>query len=350
MKVLRQVLGLLLLTSAWLPATEEIVIGKFDAKIVPEQATTLSFPTKGMVSDLMVNTEQRVEKGTVIAVLNKEKTEEEREDMELQIQRERLSKKDEIRKLELQREKLRFYLSLTPSERAYAKDYRPEEGDAAATQDALQDIDERISLNERELSTMERRKRKEFNDKHDELTLHMPFTGRIQYHFTMPEDPTQPFEYVQNPSYPFATICDDSSFYITVSITDTNLSLLPPENFSAAVELPGAKKLCGTYAFRRVERSGSTGDMLVFFFKIPEQEHATAYKILGSRMEAVVSYNADKGSMRVSKADLLRHPAASDCEDWQQLVSLLYPDYVILLIAERDILLSPKSTTSDNMP
>ncbi len=349
MKVPLQALGFLVLTSTLLPA-EEVVVGKFDAKIVPEQATTLSFPTKGIVSDLMPNTGQRVERGTVVAVLNKEKTEEEREDMELQVLRERLTKKDEIRKLQLQREKLRFYLSLSPGERSYAKDYKPEGGDAAASEEALRDIDERISLNQRELSTVERRKRKEFDDKHEELTLRMPFAGRIQYHFTMPEDPTQPFEYVQNPSYPFATVCDDSAFYITVSMTDTNLSLLPPENFSATVELPGARQLRGSFAFRRVERSGSNGDMLVFFFKIPEQDHPTAYKVLGSKMEATLNYSTDSGSMRVSKAELLRHPAAADCEDWQHLVARLYPNHVILLIAERDILLRPETDTSDKTP
>lgn len=321
---------------------EFAVIGKFPAKIVPEQAATLSFQNKGIVSDLILDADRRIDKGTVVAVLDKQKTAEAQEDMELQIARERLTKKDEVRKLETQRKKLKFYLDLSDRERQYAKDMKPDDLEDISPS-ALADIDERIDLLKRELSTMERRKRAEFETKHEANTLRMPFTGRLQYNISMPEDPSQPFEYAQGPTRPFATVCDDSAFYITLNIADTDLSLLPEENFSASVALPGGRQLRGVFAHRRVERANSGGDMLVYFFRLPEEDHETAYNMLGSNATASLIYTADESVKKVSKATLLAHPAAPECEDWKQLVSIAYPGSVVILIAESDILIrNPK--------
>lgn len=326
---------------------ETVSIGKYDAKIVPEQVATLNFQNKGVISDLLVDVSHRIEKDSVLAVMDKEKTEQEREDMELQIRRERLTKKDEIRKLEMQREKLNFYFSLNEKERTYARDIKPEES-AAASEETLADINERIELTKLELNTMERRKRLDFDAKHEQLIMRMPFTGRVQYHFPMPEHPEIPFEYAHNAAVPFATVCDDSAFYITLSISDTDISLMPPDSFSAAVRLPGGKQLPGTYAYRRVERNGSRGDMLVFFFKIPEQYHSIAFRMLGSNTTATLYYSTDDSCKRVSKAELLTHPAAPNCEDWHQLAQIAYPDYVVLLVTEHDVILRPKSAMLDS--
>lgn len=315
-----------------------VTIGKYSAKIVPEQVAVLSFQTKGIVSDLLVDTSHRIEKGTVVAILEKEKTAEAREDMELQISRERLTKRDEMRKLEAQRDKLKFYLSLSEQERVYAKDFKAENTEDNSPA-ALKDIDERISLLKRELSTMERRKRAEFETKHEQNTLRMPFTGRLQYNITLPEDPSQPFEFAQGGARAFATVCDDSAFYITLNITDTDLGLLPEENFSAFVNLPEGKQLRGSFAFRRVEKANNGGDMLVYFFKIPAEDHATAFNMLGSNATATLQYSAGEGAERISKISLLAHPAAPECEDWKQLVSIAYPGSVLILVAERDLLI-----------
>ena len=318
---------------------EVVSVGKYPAKIVPEQVATLNFQGKGTVTDLLRDASGRIEKDTVVGILEKQKTAEAREDMELQIARERLSKRDEIRKLEVQREKLRFYLKLTPAERAYAKDLRPE-GDGNVSPTAMKDIDERIDLLKRELSTMERRKRAEFEAKHEPNTLRMPFTGRIQYNVILPENPDEPLDYTQGAAIrSFATVCDDSAFYITLNISSSDLTLLPEERFSAYVELPGGRRLSGTYAFRRVEASGSSGDMLVYFFRLPPEDHEMAFNMMGSNASAVLLYSAEEGVERVPKIKLLAHPAAPDCEDWKQLVSIAYPGYVIVVVTERDILI-----------
>lgn len=326
---------------------EVITVGKYPAKIVPEQVASLNFPNKGEVTDLMYNTSERLQKDTVIGILEKKKTAEAREDMELQLTRERLTKNDEIRKLQGQREKLKFYLSLSPAERAYASDLKPD-GDEKISPSALKDIDERIGLIRKELRTLERRKRAEFEAKYEANTLRMPFTGRLQYHVTLPEQ-GEPLLLTQNETLrSFATVCDDSAFYITLNISNTDLTLLPEERFSANVELPGGRVLTGVFSHRRVEKSGSNGDMLVYFFKIPEELHPHAFNMLGSNAMATLLYSAEEGMMRVPKMQLLAHPSAPECESWKQLVSEVYPGYVIVVITERDILIRKKNTEADS--
>lgn len=338
----RVALAILLLLS---PVYGEVVtLGKYPARILPEQEGTLAFSVSGVVSDLLLTENGRAEKGQVVAVMNKEKTEEEREDMELQLARERLNKRDEMRKLEAQRSKLNFYVKLSARERVYAKDYAPNQ-DGEVPEDTLQDIEERIGLLKKELETLERRRRDEFKEKHENLTLRMPFTGRLQYDFVLPEEPGKPFEYSFSAGRNFATACDDSAFYIAIEIVDAALGLLPPDAFSASVKLPEGRQLRGTYSHRRVEQSGGgQSDKLIYFFKLDEQDHDTAYSMRGSRAEAILQFTASGDDVeRVSKSALLAHPSAGDCESWEDLVGRAYPDHVILVVGERELLLRKKA-------
>ena len=314
-----------------------IQVGTYPAKVVPEQASTVPVE-RGLVSDL-ADASGRLERGAVIAIVNKEKTAQERDELELQLSREKITKKDEIRKLEAQRKKVDFYLNtLTPEERKYATDAGTE--GAPPSKEALADIDERLELLHRELKNMPERRYREFNRTHDALTVRMPYTGRLQYHITPPEDPAAEFEYIPSGSQPFATVCDDSAFYITINLSQTELTQLPPEQFSVYVNLPGGRKLRGTYHHRRVEHSGSA-DMLVYFFRLEQQDHDTAYTMLGSNAKAVLEYETGSAVRIENKARMLADPAAAECENWEQLVARLFPDYSILLIAERSIILCP---------
>ena len=325
-----------LLLSALPVLAEAIEVGRFAAKIVPERISVLMLPDRGTVTDLVKPT-GRIEAGTVVAVLNKQRTQEAREDMELQIARDRLNKRDEVQKLRNQRRKVEFYNSLSPSERRFNTDFAPEE---IPTKNTLQDIDERISLLERELATMERRKRNEFAQKHDPLTLRMPFTGRLQYNITLPEDLSKPFEHTENVRS-FATACDDSAFYITINVSESNISLLDEKKFGISVKLPGDKVLTGNYSHRRVERANNGSDMLVYFFRLPDCENDTAYNMLGSNTMAELTYDAGSDVMRVNKAELITHPRAAECENWEQLIRIIHPGYSILLIGQREIVLTP---------
>ena len=315
-------------------------MGTLAAKIVPEQVAVLTLTERGLVTDF-ANPDTRLEQGSVVAVVNKEKLAQEKEDMELQLARERISKKDELRKLEAEKRKIEFYLQLSDNERKFAKDMLPTSGEAP-TQESLADLAERMDLLKRELSTVERRKRAEWEAKSESCTLKMPFTGRLQYNVTLPQDASKPYEntgMVQT----FATACDDSAYYITVPINRSELTQLPAENFRAEVKLPANRILRGNYAFRRVERANSGGDMLVYFFKLPVEDHATAHSMLGSNAQAQLIYDAGEGVQRVRKATLAAHPAASRCENWEELVEAAYPGHQVVIIAERDIIISPQS-------
>ncbi len=213
------------LPAAVLPlAAEPVDLGQYAAKIVPEQVAVINLPERGTVTDRAAD-DSHLKKGDVIAILNKEETAQEEEELELGIRRERLNNRDEIRKLEQQRKRIRFYLDLSKEERKYATDLVDETGEEP-TEEGLRDVNDRIDLLKRELESLERRKRSEFSRKHDQLTLRMPFDGRLQYNVSLPEDPAAPYEHTGTNVQSFATVCDDSAFYITVSINSAELS--PP--------------------------------------------------------------------------------------------------------------------------
>lgn len=324
-------------------AAQPVIVGKFPAKIVPEQASILSLPEKGIVTDL-ADPGQRLEKGAVVAILNKQRTEEEREDMEMQLARERLSKREEVQKLRAERRKAEFYLSLSEEQRRYNTDFQ--ESGQTPSRGTISDIDERLDLINRELDTLERRKHSEFNLKHDGLTLRMPFAGKLQYGVSIPEDRSQPIEVAPSSLQSFATVCDDSAFYITIAIADSNLTVLPEQNFSVYISLPGGRRLAGTYARRRVERASSNSDLLVYYFRLPETDHDTAFKMLGSNSTATLIYESASEALLVSKAELVAHPVARECEDWQQLVARTHPGCHILLVGDRYIVLTQDTASA----
>ena len=331
-------LSFLLGITALHAAAESIVVGKYPAKIVPEQISEISLPEYGTITDVADET-QHHQVDAVIAIVNKEQTAEERENLELKIARERISLRDDMRKLQAQRRQVKFYLSLSKDERRYNTDYKSDPN--PPTQESLKDIDERIALLQKEIDTLERRLTKEFDRKHNPLTLRMPFSGRLQYNVILPEDRTKPFRIPEVAGRVFATACDDSAFYITIALNEGSNALLKPENFSVSITLPEGKQLRGEFAFRRVERQAST-DLLAYYFRVPKEAHEQAYSMLGSKYTATLHYEAGDGITRVSKATLATHPKAEQCSDWEELINLAYPEYNILVIGTKDIILRPK--------
>ncbi len=327
-------------------AAESVLVGKMPAKVVPEQLSVLSLAEAGIVSDLAA--EGHLRAGDVIAVLNKERMEAEREEMEFQLVRDRLARRDDLRQLRQQRERLVFYLNLSESERRYAASTLPEGGERP-TADSLRDIDERIALAQRELETMDKRRRDEFERNHAQHTLRMPFNGRLQYNINLPEDRSAPMELV-GMVQSFATVCDDSSYYVTVSIARSDLSLLPEKRFSVTVDLPEGRTLTGSYAYRRVERARSGGDVLLYFFRLPAEDAETAYGMLGSNTTATLHYEVDGSVERVSKGSLAAHPAAAECESWVELVERVYPGAVVVIVAERDVVIRKPEAAAAPLP
>ncbi|MFR4222919.1 MAG: hypothetical protein ACLT38_04165 [Akkermansia sp.] len=68
-------------------------------------------------------------------------------------------------------------------------------------------------------------------------------------------------------------MCDDSSYYLTISISDPDLTNLPPESLSLSVPLGDGSALKGVFAFKRVEKNVSGGgELLAYFFRLPRQK------------------------------------------------------------------------------
>lgn len=318
---------------------EPVQVATLPAKIVPEQATTISVEN-GIISRLADAT-QRLEAGAIIAVINEERTAQEEEELQLKMAREKMRLRDELRKLEVQRSKVQFFLNLSPRERRYAGNMGPE--DMPPTPESLRDIDERADLIKREMESAPRLMRQEFDRSHAKLTVRMPFAGRLQYHFTLPRDTTKPFEYHHLAGRLFASVCDDSAFYITINLSNAELTQLPGENFSVSIALPEGKVLTGAFSHRRVEQSNSgNADMLVYYFRVPEADKETAYSMLGSNAKARLVYDAGDNVQYVSKLELIAHPEAAECENWEQLVARLYPRHHLILIGERNIIIRPR--------
>lgn len=94
----------------------------------------------------------------------------------------------------------------------------------------------------------------------------MPFDGKLQYQFSIPPDNSVAL--YMDAASPIATVCDDSSYYLTISISDPDLTNLPPESLSLSVPLGDGSALKGVFAFKRVEKNVSGGGELLAYFSV----------------------------------------------------------------------------------
>ncbi len=313
-----------------------VFLGKYGAEIVPEQARSISLPEQGVVTHL-VDAKERVVKDTVIARVNADQIALKEQETEIAILRDRVSKNDEIRKLEKQKAELQFYASLPKEQRKY----QTKPGDVEPTAEALADLEERIDLARRELKAGEERKRMDFQKMLDSYIVKMPFDGRLQYHFTMPEDPSLPVELEMGA--PFITVCNDAAFYISLPISQTEVTQLPGERLSVEIALPEGKILRGSYARRRVEQSGGgKGTTLVYYFRIPREDDDLAYSMLGSSPMARLFYHGGEDVSLVSKRELGLDPRAKDANEWAELAAEVYPDWQVVVVAEDSVVLRKK--------
>lgn len=316
------------------PEGDTVFLGKYGAEIVPEQTRSIALPEQGVVTDL-VDATGRIAKDTVIARVNADQIALKEQETEIAILRDRVSKKDEIRKLEKQKAELQFYSSLPQEQRKY----QTKPGDAEPTAEALADLDERIALARRELTCGEERKRQEFQKTIDTYVVRMPYDGRLQYHFSLPEEKGASVEL--DVGQQFISVCNDAAFYITMTIPQTDITQLPPEKLSVEIALPENKTLRGTFARRRVEQANN-GTKLVYFFKVPKEDDELAYSMLGSRPTARLYFSGGGGVSLVSKQELGLDPRAKDVAEWAELAAMVYPDCTVVVVAEDAVVLRRK--------
>lgn len=234
-------------------------IKTFRAKIVPERLRSFVMPADGIVSN-WIPADGRVQKDTIIATVNEDEIELERKELEVKILKDRIAKEEELSKLEKQLEEIEFYSSLTREERQYASKQ------AEGGERAIRALKDKIELSKKELSLVEDKPRLDFRKKEEKYILRMPFDGKLQYQFSIPPDNSVAL--YMDAASPIATVCDDSSYYLTISISDPDLTNLPPESLSLSVPLGDGSALKGVFAFKRVEKNVSGGGELLAYFSV----------------------------------------------------------------------------------
>ncbi len=319
---------------AW--AAEFIEVGTYPAKVSPEQIAILPVVEKGYVTQFADET-KRLKKGDIIAKVNEEQLKEEKLDLDLQILSDKITRKDSIRALKKQKRQLQFYFSLSERERRYASDIQVH--GEVPTREAIEDIDERIELAEMEMERKPLRMEKDFQKKVEANTITMPFDGRFSYQVILPEDRSQPYE-TKAESH-FATAIDDSSYYITMPITQASLTQLPTDKFITRIDLPAGKQLNGVFSHRRLEKAGNS-EAFVYYFRVPASDMERAYDMLGSTAQAKLFYQLSDSHKRV---DLNQHyggEAAENSASKEEFIRKTFPGYNILLETDTELILIPE--------
>lgn len=160
--------------------------------------------------------------------------------------------------MEKQLEEMKFYSSLSREERQYACK-QPEGG-----QRAEKSLKDKIELTKKELAMVGDKARLDFSKKEEKYILKMPFDGKLQYQFSFPRDNS--VSLYLDAAAAIATVCDDSAYYITISIADPDLTRLPPESLYLAVPMSDGSMLRGNFAFKRVEKNTSSGGIYWLIF------------------------------------------------------------------------------------
>lgn len=309
-------------------------INVFRAKIVPERIRSFTMPADGIVSN-WIPAEGRIQRDAIIATVNEDEIEVERRELEVKILKDRIAKEEELSKLEKQLEEIQFYSSLSREERQYAS--KQPEGD----QRVMQSLKDKIELTKKELAMVEDKPRLDFRKKEEKYILKMPFDGKLQYQFSFPRDDS-PSLYLDAAS-PIATVCDDSAYYITISIADPDLTRLPPESLSVAVRMSDGSSLDGMFAFKRVEKNTSSGgDLLAYFFRLSPGDHERAHAMLGSNCTARLYYSPAEEVFYLNKIQLASHPEGRKCSSWQELLEKVHPELELIVNGETELIVRKK--------
>lgn len=340
--MLKIIFPLLSIVSCLLCHGKEVLvpIGTFEGSIVPEQMRPFTLPEKGTVTNL-IDPEGRIAKDTIFAKLNDEQLKQEKEDMETRILTNRMLKRDDIRAMQKQKRDIEFYLPLPEDERKMA----PKPNGVDNKEDIIKDIDERIALAEKNLKTSERGERETYDKKLDKYVMKMPFDGRLQYSFPLPKDLDAPMEMEMLPTQPqFAAAYDDSAFYITCPITNAEITQLDGKKICARITLSEGKLMKGEFDRKQVTSAGGSASntAILYFFKLSPEDNERAYDMIASRPRVALYYKSDGHDKIVSRLELARRPEAATAFSWENLVERVYPEYNIVLIAEKSIILRSK--------
>lgn len=310
----------------------EYYISQHQAKVLPNKVQVFVMPEPGEVSSLILD-KTTLKKGELIAAINPEQIAREEQELELTIAQDNLTQKTSLLQLTRQKEEIEFILGLDKEERKHiAKDVR--EFDKRA----LEQLDERISLTKRQMLLKEQKARAEFLKKRENYELRMPFDGFLQYHFVLPENNDEGIKIPA--STPLATVADNSSYYVALSMLNPDIIKLNPDTLVLQLEL-GSKILKTTYSHKKIEKTGNT-ESLIYYFKVNKNDFSLAHDLMGANCVARLFYKTKEPLTYLHKMSIVSEEQSSPYTTWEEYVAQKYPDYNIVFVGETHLALQKK--------
>ncbi len=303
-------------------------VSQHRAKVVPNKIYSFVMPEAGTLDGFLTG-RTHAKKGEQIGQINRARMDSEALALELRIASERLAKKKEILALVRQKEELEFLQGLNAGERALIGK-RELQADARAV--AL--LAEQIELAEREMEAAEKQAREEFARKRELYDLTMPFDGRVQYHFSLPENADEGVRLAAGA--PIATVADNSAYFVAVNIVHPELIRLPGKALSVKLSLGGNESFEALYSHKRIEKNGNA-EALVYFFRVPEASRERAHELLGGNCVARLFFNGKSELKVMKKADLVRGDAETPFASWEALIAAKFPQHEIVFIGETSV-------------
>lgn len=306
----------------------EYYVSQHRAKVVPNKIYAFVMPEAGTLDGLLFGREH-AKKGELIGRINRERLDAEALSVELRIESEKIAKKKEILALVRQKEELEFLQNLDSEERAFIG-----KKDVQADARAVALLTEQIELAEREAAASEKQIREEFSRKRELYDLAMPFDGRVQYHFSLPEKSDESLKLAAG--VPVATVADDSAYFVALNLAHPELMRLPTAALRVKLSLGGNETLDASYSHKRIEKNGN-GEALVYFFRVPDASKERAHDLLGANCVARLFFESEKPLTILTKADLVRGDTATPYASWEALIAAKFPQHEIVFIGETSI-------------
>ncbi len=298
----------------------EYVISRSQAKLVPENHYTFTMPEGGEVEGWLAEV-RTAHKGEVLLRINPKQLARDEADLHLRLERDRLTMEENLVELERQREELVFLLGLSRKQRQYLQKDSPK-----VDAKSLRMIDSKIALEKKRVESERQNALEAFEEKKKRYVVTMPFDGRFQYHFVLPQHVEEPV--MRASSDPVVSVVDDSRMYIAVVMFDPDLIHIAPERLKARVHAGGGDVLEGSFAWQRVEK-GREEPVLTYFFRLDDTRREEAARMIGANCVASLVYKVDGPFLYKHKLDLIVQAMKSDYHSWEELVARLYPGYRI---------------------
>ncbi len=316
---------------AWEEQSEQSLrISRHPAKVVPRRVLPITPDMAGEV-EVIHRAEGRVKKDTLLLRINPEELALDEQELHQQMERNNLTAETEILQLVRQKEELEFISKLPPERRMYVVQHLKADVDDRA----LALLERKIAVTRENARISNERLQKAFEKKRKLREITMPFDGRIQYHFAMPEEGQTALVGTNNP---VVTIADDSVLYVVLNMTDPALSRLEASRLSVLLEMGGGRTLSAPWSHSKVQK-GDRGETMMYYFTVPDKMRGRVWSQVGANLVAHLRYHADAEDIYVSKAELAQEAGEQRFEGWEELLAALRPGYAIVFNGETHLCL-----------